>query len=364
MSKINLSAKKPSLLTAAPISPKSQTGARPPHIYKINGTYYLLCAEGGTETNHSAVIFKSDSIKGPYVSWEKNPILTARDLPDDRSNPVTCTGHADFVQTQNGEWFAVFLACQPYLEGHFNTGRQTFLLPVTWENEWPVILPPNTPVPLTVKNPNLPAGKAPAIPSTGNIAFTETFDSETLAARWIGLRVPTSTWYATSKTAKALYLEPRSDHFSGQGNPSFLAVRQQNNDYECTVTLKAQPATVDCIAGLVAFQNERSYYAVNVKTESGRLVEISIEQPAARSGRGFRGGGEPTPPTILATQKLQGNVAAIDIKIEGAGPVTRIYYRTGNGEFMQLGDDLESSYLSTVSAGGFQGVTLGMFARN
>jgi beta-xylosidase len=62
-------------------------------------------------------------------------------------------------------------------------------------------------------------------------------------------------------------------------------------------------------------------------------------------------------------QKLPDNIASIDLKIEGAGPRTRCFYKIGNGEFIQLGQELESSFLSTATAGGFQGVTLGMFAR-
>ena len=340
-----------------------------PHIYKINGKYYAMCAQGGTSTAHTEVIFKSDNLRGPYVPWDKNPILTQMGLPGNRPNPVTCTGHADLVQTQNGEWYAVFLGCQPYQGNFFNTGRETFMLPVTWTADgWPVILPPQTPVPLTVKKPNLPADKPAAVPTTGNISYTENFDSDTLAPRWTGVRVPTSKWYATSKTAKALFLEPRTDRLSVQGNPSFLVVRQQNNDFTCGVTLTAQPQITNCIAGLAAFQNESHYYAINVKIESGHLTEISLEQPAA-GGRGFgfgRRGGGSAPPRVLATEKLPDNLDSIRLEIEGAGPVTKAFYIVGNGDRAhraQLGQDLQSSFLSTDTAGGFQGVTLGMFAR-
>ncbi len=332
-----------------------------PHLYKINNRYYLMCAQGGTSTAHTEVIFRSDSVRGPYIPWDKNPILASQDLPSDRPNPITCTGHADLVQTQNGDWYAVFLACQPYQAGFYNTGRQTFMLPVTWTDGWPVILPPNTPVPLTVKKPNLPAGKAPAVPSTGNIHFTDNFDSDTLDFRWIGLRAPVSKWYVISKTDKALYLEPRSELLSGQGNPSYLAVRQQNNDFACTVTLKAQPETMNCIAGLAAFQNEGHYYAMNVKIDSGRLTEIAVEQSAGTAGRGFRQGGQPPQPKILTSQMLPDKTVSVDLKIEGQGPTIRFFYKTG-GEFIPLGQDFQASFLSTETAGGFQGVTLGMFA--
>jgi xylan 1,4-beta-xylosidase len=335
-----------------------------PHIFRINGKYYAMCAQGGTGTAHTEVIFRSDSVRGPYVPWDKNPILTQMSLPANRPHPVTCSGHADLVQTQKGQWYAVFLACQPYDRGFYNTGRETFMLPVTWEDGWPIILPPGTPVPLTVKKPDLPVAQAPVVPTTGNISFIDNFDSDTLAFRWIGLRAPTSKWYATSQTAKALFLEPRDELLSGQGNPSYLAVRQQNNDFTCTVTLTAQPKDANCVAGLVAFQNEGHYYAINVKIDSGRLTEISVEQPAGGSGRGFRRGGAQTPPQVLASQELPANATSIDLKIEGAGPVTRLFYKIGTGDFTQLGEDLPSSFLSTDTAGGFQGVTLGMFAHN
>jgi alpha-N-arabinofuranosidase len=333
-----------------------------PHLYKILGGYLLMCAQGGTSIAHSEVIFKSDALLGPYVPWTNNPIITARDLPADRPNPVSCTGHADLVQTQNGELFAVFLGCQPYQNGFYNTGRQTFMLPVKWENGWPSILPPQTPVPLTVKKPNLPADKPAGVPTTGNISFTDNFDSDTLAFRWIGLRKPTSQWYAISKADKALLLEPRADLLSGTGNPTYLAVRQQNNDFNCGVTLTAQPKTVNCTAGLAAFQNEGHYYAINVKIESGHLAEISLEQPAGGRGFGRRGGGG-APPRVLATEKLPDNLASIKLEIEGAGPVTKCFYQVGDDARAQLGQDLQSSFLSTETAGGFQGVTLGMFAR-
>ncbi len=118
------------------------------------------------------------------------------------------------------------------------------------------------------------------------------------------------------------------------------------------------------IAGLAAFQNEGHYYAINVKIDSGHLTEISVEQSAGGFGRGFRRGGGQAQPKVLATQELPDNVTSIDLKIEGAGPRTRLFYKIGSGDFTQLSEELQSSFLSTDTAGGFQGVTLGMFAHN
>jgi xylan 1,4-beta-xylosidase len=343
-----------------------------PHIYKIKGKYYAMCAQGGTSTNHSEVIFRADNVRGPYTPWDQNPILTQMGMPDGRPDPVTCTGHADMVETQNGEWFAVFLGCQPYDDGNFNTGRETFMLPVTWTNDgWPVILPPRTPVPLTVKKPNLPADKPAAVATTGNISYTENFDEDALPPRWTAVRQTGTRWFATSKTDKSLFLQPRAEPLTSQGNPSFLVVRQQNNDFTCAVTLKAQPKTANCVAGLAAFMDQGHYYAINVKIDSGKLAEVALERPAAggRGGRGGRGapgggGGGAAATPAPAGEKLPANLTSITLKIEGAGPTTRLYYKAGTGAFTQLGQDLPSSFLSTETAGGLQGVMLGVFAHD
>ena len=111
-----------------------------PHLYHINNTYYLIAAEGGTGPDHREVAFTSHSPFGPFVPCQTNPILTQRDLPNDRDNPVTCVGHADLVETPEGEWYAVFLGVRPYRDGHDVMGRETFILPVSWANNQPIIL--------------------------------------------------------------------------------------------------------------------------------------------------------------------------------------------------------------------------------
>ena len=128
-----------------------------PHIFKRNGFYYLIAAEGGTGPMHSEVVFRAGSVWGPYLPFKDNPILTQRNLPTNRPDPVTNVGHADFIETPGGDWWAVFLGCRPYDENWFNTGRETFMLPVRWENDWPIVLSGDQTVSRIVDRPNLPA---------------------------------------------------------------------------------------------------------------------------------------------------------------------------------------------------------------
>ena len=92
-----------------------------PHIYKKDGWYYLMIAEGGTEHFHAVTISRSQSIYGPYEGYAGNPILTHRHLGYEVA--IANTGHADLVQTQGGQWYMVMLASRPYGGYHKNLGR-------------------------------------------------------------------------------------------------------------------------------------------------------------------------------------------------------------------------------------------------
>lgn len=49
------------------------------------------------------------------------------------------TGHGDLLQDQNGQWWMVFLAYRNFGGSYHHLGRETYLAPVTWKNEWPIV---------------------------------------------------------------------------------------------------------------------------------------------------------------------------------------------------------------------------------
>ena len=126
-----------------------------PHIYKVNGYYYLVIAEGGTAHEHAVTVARSEKITGPYIGNPVNPILTHRHLG--RDYPIVNVGHGDLVETPNGEWWFVVLASRPYGGYYRNLGRETFLVPVRWENGWPVMSPGEGRVLFEYPCPDLPA---------------------------------------------------------------------------------------------------------------------------------------------------------------------------------------------------------------
>ena len=261
-----------------------------PHLYKIQDFYYLMAAEGGTGPKHSEVIFRTKSLDDSFESWDKNPILTQRDLNPSRPNPISATGHADLVKTQNGEWWAVFLATRPYdTEDHYNIGRETFLAPVSWSQDgWPVINAPQQEIQYEYPAPDLPSdSNAMDFPKAGNFRLVDHFNSDELAPYWIFIRVPKEDWYTVGNGKTVLDL--RSETAGGKSNPSFLARRQQHLRGEIETEMKFIPEAKGEKAGILLFQNENHHLFVGKEldddgqeiivlsrsNDSGELVTIT-----------------------------------------------------------------------------------------
>ncbi|GME23009.1 Glycoside hydrolase family 43 [Neofusicoccum parvum] len=110
-----------------------------PHIYKKDGYYYLMIAEGGTELGHSEIIARSSAVSGPYEAYAGNPLLTNRNT----SEYFQTVGHADLFQDAAGRWWGVALSTRsgPAWR-NYPMGRETVLLAATWdEGAWPVLQP-------------------------------------------------------------------------------------------------------------------------------------------------------------------------------------------------------------------------------
>jgi xylan 1,4-beta-xylosidase len=327
-----------------------------PHLLLHDGSYYLIAAEGGTNEGHSEVVFRSRNIWGPYVPGDGNPILTQRDLPTDRQNPITCTGHADLVQLADGKWWSVFLGCRPYEKHWYNTGRETFLLPVQWRDEWPVILDHQVPVPRVLPRPELPASPSTS-PHTGSFEWKDDFTSDQLSPEWLFLRTPQRRWFEISN--HSLKMMPRPVALQQRDNPSYIARRQQHANFSTEVMVRIEPRASDADAGLVAFQNETHHFFVGARIRSGRATAIFLEM-LNQPEKDWR----TAVPQIAAELQLTASSQHIRFQIVGGGRTHQVNYRLDNGgDWIPLKTDIDASFLSTTLAGGFQGVTLGMYAR-
>ena len=327
-----------------------------PHILKRDGTYYLIAAEGGTAENHSEVVFRSKNVLGPYIPYDRNPILTQRDLDPKRKHPITCTGHADFVQTVGGDWWAVFLGCRPYDGNYFNTGRETFLAPVKWINTWPVINPDHREMQYHYPLPVAPYQESGAIPLSGNFELRDDFQSDRLSGNWAFLRTPHERWYSLDERKGFLALRLRPETCSGKGNPSFLGHRQQHAIGSVSVSIDFSPRAENEKAGLLVFQNEHRYYYVCKSLEGNEsLVQFYKSVDGNAVGDTME---------LLASQPIGQRAGGeeLSLKIEAHGNTYAFRYAVDNNEWRLLKENVDAKYLSTKDAGGFVGCMYALYA--
>ena len=324
-----------------------------PHLYKVGKYYYLSAPEGGTGMEHRQTIWRAEDIFGPYVPYENNPILTQRGLPDDRPNPITSTGHADMVETQNGEWWAVFLGTRTYDAIHFATGRETFLLPVTWTDDgWPVILEQGKEVPYVLGRPNLPKDPRPSRPVAGNFTIRADFNGA-LENYWSFVRIPSDPWWAVE--SGGLSITARDDRIGDGGQPSFVGRRLHHINSTATTKMMFTPKHVGDEAGLMALQNDEFYYAFGLGQRADGETVLRVRQ---------RDGGD-VPVAGRTVKEVPIDVDAGEahyLQITVDGPTVDFAYSQNGSDFTAVAEDLDGKMLGSMKSGGFTGAFVGMYA--
>jgi alpha-N-arabinofuranosidase len=332
-----------------------------PHIFRKDGWYYLSCAEGGTAEGHSQVILRSKSVTGPYEANPANPILTQRDVPRDRDNPITSAGHAQLVTTPDGKWWATFLAVRPYEGDFYATGRETLLMPVRWENGWPRITDPGQAIPWVHVRPALSAQTKPAVPINGAFTVREEFDGAKLAPSWMMLRNPRSNWFALE--GGALKLTARPQGLGDNANPSFLARRQQHRNAVAETVVRFTPDKDGDRAGIVVLQNDDYWYFLGLRQIDGKLALVLDR----REGADAPSAGETVAAVDAATYGIApGKPLALRIELRGNRYVFSYARVLGSPDVPMLAwrplTRLTTDSLTTKVAGGFVGSVFGVFA--
>ncbi|MBK9934100.1 MAG: glycoside hydrolase family 43 protein [Cytophagaceae bacterium] len=318
-----------------------------PHIMKRNDWYILYAAEGGTSVNHSQVALRSKDIWGPYVPFEGNPVLTQRGLPEDRQNPITSAGHAQFIEGPDGNWYSIFLAVRPYEGDFYNTGREMFIAPLTWVNDWPMIEHGEKEIAYKYKTNIKEVKQKGSIPQSGNFSYTMTFDKG-LNLSMLFLRTVDSSSFKTSASGLTLNLKPET--ISELTNPSFIGKRQQHLNSTAETLVSFAPKNANEKAGLVIFQDERHYYFIaKAKNGDGKdMVQLIKSKDKT---------------TELVTEvALTIPSSKVNFKIKSEGALYSFWYSTDGKKWNLLKDKVDGKFLSTKVANSFIGCTYGMYA--
>lgn len=323
-----------------------------PHLYKIGDYYYLMCAEGGTGYNHSEVVFRTKSLDQPFVSYANNPILTQRDLDTARINPVTTTGHADLIQADDGKWWAIFLGCRPYEGDYYNTGRETFMAPVEWKDEWPIINPDFKTV--QYRYPIKARLKKLSDKFSGNYIFKDDFDAPVLNYRYNFLRTVKTAWYDLAAKPGSLTISLQPQTCSVKENPSMVCFRQSHLKGYAATAINFTAANENENAGLMIFQNESHFYYLCTSVENGKQVIQLLKST---------GNTVAAQPEVLVSKNIESKKAReLLLKIEANGDTYSFYYATQKNNWQLLKGNVDGKFLSTKLAGGFVGCMYAMYA--
>lgn len=324
-----------------------------PHLYKKDGWYYIMNAEGGTGPEHAVTICRSKNILGPYENNFCNPILTHRHLGKDY--PIKYVGHADLVETVNGEWYMVMLAVRP-LEGYTTMGRETFLAKVTWENGWPVVNPGVGMLTKEVEI-DLPCWE----PEENCAAVQRTYDFgklQQLGHEFLTLRNPGESLYCL-EAGKGLGLELRNETLKEKASPAYVSVRQQHHSFQASALLQTKELTEGKRAGIALMQSNEYH----LRTELLR----SGEQLQAEVILCEKGQDQVVSSVVIGdSQRISCDKAEIALKVQGLNASVEISYALEGqdlrAERAVLCKDMDIRALSTEVAGGFVGCTVGMYA--
>lgn len=249
-----------------------------PHLYRKDGWYYLVVAEGGTWWDHAVTVARSKQIDGPYEVDPYNPFISSRYDPD---ATLQKAGHSSFVETQHGTWYAVHLCGRPVRDQRCILGRETSIQKFEWNDEgWPRLVTGGRVPAIEVDNSEFPQ----VLPQRIQLQRWE-FDTPDLSIHFQSLRRPVDpSWLSLTERPGRLRLygeEPTTSNF----RQSLLARRVQDFSIRAETCVEFTPESFKHMAGLIAYYDTKNHYYLRISQDEklGRCIGI-IRTDAGETG--------------------------------------------------------------------------------
>lgn len=337
-----------------------------PHIFKRDGWYYLFSADTGTGELHGQTIQRSRSVWGPYEMYrapfmertsenEAYSILTTRHHED---YPIQKAGHADLVETQNGDWYAVHLCGRPLSARNepdrkrfpgcrrYPLGRETAIQKMRWTPDGWLTLANGTSLP-DLESP------APALPPCPfpEPSARDDFDAPALDVRWQSLRVPMTDFHC-SLTARPGWLRMYGrEGLSSRFAQTLIAQRQTEFSFEASARVEFHPDYFKQMAGLIYLYDTDNYLYLHLTRDEELGTCVSLLRAENRS-YSYPAGFLPvdlSAPVVLKLSVRNGRARFSFIPSDGAQEIS-------------VGEELDCSFLSDEACdeGWFTGSMVGI----
>ncbi|MFD9741260.1 glycoside hydrolase family 43 protein [Umezawaea sp. NPDC059074] len=236
-----------------------------PHLYRKDGWYYLVVAEGGTGYQHAVTVARSRLLTGPYDPDPAGPMLTSARRPD---LPLQKAGHGCLVADEDGRWYLAHLTARPVDEaGHCVLGRETAVQAVRWTDGWPRV---DGGVPATT------VAVPEHYPSTPRPPQSTGFHTTELGPQWqTPRRAPDPSWLSLGERPGVLRLRgdqsPASRH-----DVSLVARRQTSARAGFTAVVDTRPTSYQQMAGLLHYYDSSLWHWLHVTHDEryGRCLAV------------------------------------------------------------------------------------------
>ena len=242
-----------------------------PHLYKRNGYYYIVMAEGGTGIHHASTFARASNIEGPYEVDPQGPIVTSSYAND---TELKRAGHGDLVESSSGEAYFVHLCSRPLpYRGRSVMGRETAIQPVVWtEDGWPRLKNGGQNPELVVQSHH------DEVSAKRETSMHLNFDGGPLPLDMQSLRYPLPE-SVMNQTDRPGYLRLYGRESLGSWfEQALIARRQQALVFSAETQVDFQPASSQHMAGLVCYYNSKKYVYLHISycETRGRILDISI----------------------------------------------------------------------------------------
>ncbi len=321
-----------------------------PHIYKRNGWYYLLTAEGGTSYEHAATLARSRTLDGTYEIHPQNPLLSAAKHPE---LLIQKAGHASLVETPHGEWYMAHLGSRPIEpigeHGYCPLGRETSIQAVQWHDDWLYIKGGGNTPQSQLPAPNLEPHPWAAEPARDD------FDSSQLSLDWQSLRIPIdNTWLSLTERPSHLRLIGR-ESLQSYHRQSLIGRRLQHFHATARTKLEFHPQHFQQMAGLAVFYDTKHWVYLRVSNHEtlGKTLSIMVCDANQYS--------EPLPKEVPISE-----LEAVHLQVQFKRKTFCFAYSTDGQTWHPIGTDFELYKLSDDYCNGlsFTGVFIALCAQD
>lgn len=313
-----------------------------PHLLKKDGWYYLFEAEGGTGPGHRITVSRSKELMGRYTPCPYNPIMRQ----NDEGAVIQRCGHGKPVQTQNGDWYMVYLCGRKIGEGYSILGRETALDPIEWTADgWPIVNGLDGPSTLQIK-PNLPE-------TVWESSLDDDFEADSLSYDWTFPRAPEPD--GIELNGSYVRIKGSREDLCSMHARNIMLRRQQDFKFEAVCKLKIPKLISGQDVGMTCYYDENTFLKFGVfasEEEQGLILKVTEYVDGYRDGNAV---------------KIDTHKSELWLKVE-TNFLKRTFYFSYDGQSYTKVETLENVYYlcdeGLKKGKRFTGAMLGMYAHD